>query len=61
MEENLSKYGFLRIHQSFLINMKFVKSIYRYTVLLNNGIQLGISRARYRQVEDRFASYKGKI
>ncbi len=61
MEEELSEKSFLRIHQSFLVNMKFIKRIYRYTVLLNNGTQLKVPRARYKGVEERFVSYKGEV
>ncbi len=61
MDDELSGEGFLRIHQSFLVNIKFIKNVSKYYALLNNGLRLDIPRKRYRYVEDRFISYKGEI
>lgn len=77
MEDSLNKYTlygtlnelekefvgscFIRIHQSYLVNMKHIKKVSRYMVLLSNGIQLDIPRARYKYVEETFVAYKGEI
>lgn len=61
MEEEFTGNDFLRIHQSFLVNMKFIKKIDRYKALLNNGTQLGIPRARYKYVEEKFIAYRGEV
>ena len=53
--------SFVRCHQSFLVNMKFIKNISRYRVLLNNGILLDIARARYKYVEEKFIAYRGEV
>ena len=45
-EKELEDKAFLRIHQSYLINMKHIVSIYRYKEVLNNGIKLKISKDR---------------
>mgnify|MGYP002234629130 FL=1 len=54
IDDKFAGNDFLRIHQSFLVNMKFIKNISRYRVLLNNGILLDIARARYKYVEEKF-------
>ena len=60
-EKELEDKAFLRIHQSYLINMKHIVSIYRYEAVLNNGIKLKISKDRYKFVKEKFVSYKGEI
>ncbi|MFU0826697.1 MAG: Stage 0 sporulation A-like protein [Lachnoclostridium sp.] len=60
-EKNFIGTDFVRIHQSYLVNMKHIKKMCRYSVLLSNGIQLDIPRARYKYVEEKFVAYKGKI
>lgn len=61
MEQKLEGYGFIRIHQSFLANLKYIKEVKRYKVILNNGIELRIPKARYKQVKDLFMAYQREI
>lgn len=61
MEQELAPDGFLRLHQSYLANMKHIKEIRRYRALLDNGIELDIPKARYREAEKAFIAYKGEI
>jgi len=61
LENDLSEYGFLRTHQSYLVNMRYIRSLKRYSVLLCNGIRLEIPKARYKHVEDVYAAYRGEI
>ena len=60
-EKELEDKAFLRIHQSYLVNMKHVVGINRYEALLNNGIRLKISKDRYKSVKEKFVSYKGEM
>ncbi|MCM1500469.1 MAG: LytTR family DNA-binding domain-containing protein [Clostridium sp.] len=52
---------FLRIHQSYLVNMKYIKHLRRYVVLLNNGIELSVPRARFKDVQEAITAYKGEV
>ena len=61
VEKELEDKAFLRIHQSYLVNMKHIVGINRYEVLLNNGIRLKISKDRYKSVKEKFVSYKGEM
>ncbi len=61
VEEMLKDYYFVRAHQSFLVNMKYIKSIKRYELLLSNGIRFDIPRARYKAVEEKFVMYRGML
>ena len=61
IEETLKGNGFLRVHQSFLVNMKYMKSIERYKAILNNGMEHMIPKARYKDVRDAYISHKGDM
>lgn len=61
IEAQLEGNNFLRIHQSFLVNMKYIKKLSRYVVLLNNGIELSVPRARYKEVEKAIVAYRGEL
>lgn len=61
MEDELADSTFMRTHQSYLVNMKYIEKVSRYEVLLSNGVKLEIPKARYRYVEETYVSYKGEI
>ncbi len=61
MEEMLAGYGFLRIHKSYLVNIKCVEEIARYAVRLKNGRQLPIPRGKYQQVKVRYYEMAGDM
>ena len=61
LEKELEGKGFIRIHQSYLVNVKHVNSISRYSLTLDNGIGLSIPRARYNDVRKLITEYKGAI
>lgn len=61
IDELLKKNDFLRIHQSFLVNLKHIKKVSRYMVILNNGIELRVPKVRYKEVEGAFVAYRGEL
>jgi len=61
LEDELSAYRFLRIHQSYLVNMKYIRELVRYKVILYNDISLDIPKARYKEVEKRYVEYRGEF
>lgn len=77
MEEQLTKYSlhgtlnqieaefadeeFVRVHQSYFVNMRFIRKVKRYKVVLNNGMELNIAKIRYPEVEKKFVAYRGEI
>ena len=65
LEALLKEDRFLRVHQSFLVNMRFIKRISRYRAVLQKGrnedMEVNIPRARYNDVEKRFISYKASM
>lgn len=61
LEEELAEKDFIRIHQSYLVNVKYVKNVIRYKVILTNGVELSIPKARYTYVKEKFISYQGEV
>lgn len=51
MEEKLEGNGFLRIHQSYLVNSRYIRGIKRYELELTDGTVLNVAQNRYKQVE----------
>jgi len=54
VEEKLAGYGFCRVHKSYLVNMKYVESITRYSAELYNGMKINVSKARYNNARKQF-------
>lgn len=61
IEEKLSGYGFLRIHKSYLVNLKHIRKISNYAVMLDTGEELPVPRLRYQAVKEAFVEYKGAL
>lgn len=51
--------GFLQCHKSFLVNMNHIRRIDKNHVLLKDGIEIPISRARYAETRERYFRYMG--
>lgn len=61
LESKLVAKDFVRIHQSYLVNIKYIKNVVRYKVVLTNGIELVIPKARYTYVKEQFILYQGEV
>ncbi len=61
LEEALSAYRFLRIHKSFLVNMKHIRRISNYLAVLDCGEELPVPRLRFQKVREAFVAYKGEM
>lgn len=51
--------SFCRIHKSYLVNLRYVESVTRYSAMLSTGESLSISKARYLDTRNEFACYRG--
>jgi len=56
-EKKLSKYGFIRIHKSYLVNPHYIKQINRNWLTLVDGKRLPVSERRYKAVLDFYTDY----
>ena len=61
IEKQLEGNTFIRIHQSYLANLKYIKNIMRYKATLFDGTELIIPKVRYMQVKEAFIAYQGEI
>lgn len=55
IEELLSEHGFIRVHQSHLINPKFVQGILRQdggSLIMPNEVEVPVSRQKTKQIND---------
>ncbi len=50
---------FLRIHQSYLVNYRYIKEISFYKVILFNGVELQISEDRQKIVREKYNNLMG--
>lgn len=56
-EKKLTPAGFIRIHKSYLVNLRFVRRLSRSTVELDTGVKLPLSRRKQREVYEAFTRY----
>ncbi|BCN32780.1 LytR/AlgR family response regulator transcription factor [Anaeromicropila herbilytica] len=54
VELEVSDYEFIRIHQSYIINLKYVEEIRGYDLMLEQGIRLPISKSKIKEVNRAF-------
>ncbi len=50
LEENLKKYGFLRVHTGYLVNYKYIVRIDSETVQMQDGAAIPMSRRRKKEI-----------
>lgn len=61
IEEKIKNQKFIRIHQSYLVNMKHIISIKNYKTVLDNGEELLMSKAKFKAAKEAFIEYKGEL
>ena len=61
VENKLEGCYFLRIHKSYLVNMKHIRKVSNYTAFLDTGEELPIPRLRFQTVKEAFVDYKGVL
>lgn len=65
LDSRLCSYGFCRIHKSFLVNLKYVQEIERYSAKLTENIchtsHLSVSQSRYNNAKEQFIFYQGEV
>lgn len=60
LEEEWSKYGFIRIHKNYLVNAKYVTVVGGRTVSLADGVELDIGKNRRKAIMELVNSQKGR-
>ncbi len=54
MEIVLKEYGFIRVHQSFLVNVAYIKTMTNYKAKLKNGDSISIPRNRFSEIREEY-------
>ena len=61
IEQEIKEEKFVRIHQSFIVNMDYVCDVKRYYAKLVNGNELPVSKQRYKSVVWEYIKQKGEV
>lgn len=59
LEKELEGMGFVRIHLSFLINMRYIEKISSYVMVLTTGKEISVPKSRYPEVKRQYTLFKG--
>ncbi len=57
LEEELSGFGFLRIHKGYLVNYRFIRRIGEDEVVLTDDQRLPVSRRKHQEVRDQYMEW----
>ena len=60
LEKELEGMGFVRIHLSFLINMRYIEKISSYVMVLTTGKEISVPKSRYPEVKRQYTLFKGE-
>ncbi|MBC5708858.1 response regulator transcription factor [Hungatella sp. L12] len=60
VEEELSKYGFIRIHKNYLVNRQYINEVGSRTVQLCDGTELDLSRSKRRELKEIVSRREGR-
>jgi DNA-binding LytR/AlgR family response regulator len=60
-EEKYTKLGFIRVHNRFLVNFRFIYSIEKSEVVLQNKTKIPISRKHYESVKERYMEFSRTV
>jgi len=61
VQDKLERYGFMRIHQSYLINGDHLRKVYRYKAELTKGVELPISKKYFNDIEAFYIRMRGEL
>lgn len=61
LQEMMHEKNLLRIHKSFLVNMKYIQKVEAYAITLYNGKTLPVSRSRYAEVKEKIIMFEGEF
>lgn len=59
LEKDLEGMDFVRIHQSFLINMRYIDKLSSYVMTLTTGKEISVPKSRYPEVKRQYTLFKG--
>lgn len=57
IEEELSKEQFCRCHRSYVVNLKYIDSIYKNEIIMDDGTKIPVSKSRLNTTYEAFMNY----
>lgn len=57
LEESLKNYDFVRVHKSFLVNLQYVKNIFKDIITLDNQETVLLSKHRSKSTHEKLMNY----
>ena len=60
MEADLKEYGFLRIHKSYLINMRHIKTLNCNEAYMDDGTHLSVGSRNYSECKKQYLLWRGQ-
>lgn len=60
IEDRLKPHNFLRVHQSYLVNISCITSLTRYQVVLDNGSKLPVPKNKYKKIKEFYMANRSK-
>ena len=60
-EPRFLPHGFIKVHRSYLVNLRHIRHIENRDVVMESGERVPISKGRYRQVFDQYTTYVSTI
>ena len=61
IEKEISQYGFIRIHKSYLVNFRYINLICQKEVTLDNGNTLPLSRRKFESTKKELMRFSREI
>ncbi len=61
IEKDLQGQDFLRAHQSFLVNMRYIEKINSYVLKLTTGQELSVPKSRYPEVKRQYQHFREQL
>ncbi|MDD4321312.1 MAG: DNA-binding response regulator [Acidaminococcaceae bacterium] len=57
VENELAKQDFVRNHKSYVVNLKYVRNIYKDTIIMENDEKIPLSKHRSKKMRERVSHY----
>lgn len=61
INKELESYNFFRCHKSFLVNIDYIENIKQYVAILEDGIEVIVSRHRFKELKTKFLYTLGEV
>ena len=60
IENALYPYDFIRVHKSYIVNLRYIAKISNYSLTMQDGTIVSVPRSHYSEVKSAYATYRGE-